>query len=144
VCAPTLLPAFAAADQAELAHTDTAPAALAPTADSAAALLLLLLQGDFVVGWMGPEPGKGTHRYALLMFEQPGFQTIEPPTKRAYFQTKHVSTSFCLGGKGVTCRHVDPFPHHKGGPPGSGPPLVAVACQHSVCPETGARLLSKP
>lgn len=54
-------------------------------------LLLLLLQGDFVVDWMGPEPGKGKHRYALLMFEQPSFQTIEPPTKRAYFQTKHVS-----------------------------------------------------
>lgn len=45
--------------------------------------------GDFVVEYMGPEPGKGTHRYALLMFEQPGFQQITPPTKRAYFQTKH-------------------------------------------------------
>lgn len=49
-------------------------------------------QGDFVVEYMGPEPGKGTHRYALLMFEQPGFQQITPPTKRAFFQTKHVST----------------------------------------------------
>jgi hypothetical protein len=39
---------------------------------------------------MSPEPGKGTHRYALLMFEQPNFQQIEPPTKRAYFQTKQV------------------------------------------------------
>lgn len=47
-------------------------------------------QGDFVVEYMGPEPGKGTHRYALLMFEQPGFQKIEPPAKRAFFQTKQV------------------------------------------------------
>lgn len=53
-------------------------------------LLLLLLQGDFVVEYMGLEPGKGTHRYAVLMFEQPGFQKIEPPAKRAYFQTKQV------------------------------------------------------
>jgi hypothetical protein len=53
-------------------------------------LLLLLLQGDIVVEYMGPEPGKGTHRYALLMFEQPSFQKIEPPAKRAYFQTKQV------------------------------------------------------
>lgn len=44
--------------------------------------------GDFVVEYMGPEPGKGTHRYALLMFEQPGFQQIKAPSKRAYFQTK--------------------------------------------------------
>eukprot|EP00775_Hariotina_reticulata_P005857 gene5857-6098_t len=44
--------------------------------------------GDFTVEYSGPEPGKGQHRYAVLLFEQPGFQEIEPPAKRAYFQTK--------------------------------------------------------
>lgn len=53
----------------------------------------ICLQGDFVVEYMGPEPGKGEHRYTLLMFEQPGFQKIEPPAKRAYFQTKQVGPS---------------------------------------------------
>ena len=43
-------------------------------------------QGDFVAEYMGPEPGRGTHRYAILLFEQPGFQEIVPPTKRAYFK----------------------------------------------------------
>lgn len=43
---------------------------------------------DFTVGYMAPEPGKGTHRYAALLFQQKGFQTLEPPSKRAYFQTK--------------------------------------------------------
>jgi hypothetical protein len=33
---------------------------------------------------------QGTHRYAILLFEQPGLQTIPPPTRRAYFQTKEV------------------------------------------------------
>jgi hypothetical protein len=42
------------------------------------------------------------------MFEQPGFQTIEPPNKRAYFQTKHVSTRFCLRGRGVESRSFSP------------------------------------
>lgn len=53
--------------------------------------------------YMGPEPGKGTHRYALLMFEQPSFQQITPPTKRAYFQTKHVSMAgrLCVWGGGT-------------------------------------------
>jgi hypothetical protein len=55
-------------------------------------------QGDFTVPWMSPEPGKGTHRYALLMFEQPSFQQIEPPTKRAYFQTKQVRMALCHSG----------------------------------------------
>jgi len=56
------------------------------------------LQGDFVVEYMGPEPGKGTHRYALLMFEQPGFQQIKAPSKRAYFQTKQVGGQTQLQG----------------------------------------------
>jgi hypothetical protein len=42
------------------------------------------------VGYSGPEPGKGQHRYVLLLFQQPSFQTIEPPSKRANFQTKQV------------------------------------------------------
>lgn len=32
------------------------------------------------------EPGSGTHRYALLAYKQPRYQTIEPPAKRASFQ----------------------------------------------------------
>lgn len=65
---------------------------LALSAVLCAAVAAAACQGDFVVEYMGPESGKGTHRYALLMFEQPGFQQITTPKKRAFFQTKHVST----------------------------------------------------
>eukprot|EP00879_Flechtneria_rotunda_P003140 GHRR01003362.1.p1 GENE.GHRR01003362.1~~GHRR01003362.1.p1 ORF type:complete len:134 (+),score=30.78 GHRR01003362.1:318-719(+) len=44
--------------------------------------------GDFTVEYSGPEPGKGEHRYVVLLFQQPGFQQIKPPSKRANFQTK--------------------------------------------------------
>jgi protein FLOWERING LOCUS T len=44
--------------------------------------------GDFTVEYSSPEPGKGQHRYVVLLFQQPSFQKIEPPAKRAYFQTK--------------------------------------------------------
>ena len=44
--------------------------------------------GDLTVEYMYPEPGKGEHRYVVLLFQQPGFQSIPPPAKRAYFQTK--------------------------------------------------------
>jgi hypothetical protein len=48
--------------------------------------------GVFTVPYMAPEPtGKGTHRYAALLFQQKGFQQLEPPSKRAYFQTKNVA-----------------------------------------------------
>jgi phosphatidylethanolamine-binding protein (PEBP) family uncharacterized protein len=42
------------------------------------------------VEYSGPEPGKGQHRYVLLLFQQPSFQSITPPSKRANFQTKQV------------------------------------------------------
>lgn len=35
---------------------------------------------------MPEEPGQGTHRYAFLVYQQPGYQSIEPPAKRANFQ----------------------------------------------------------
>lgn len=44
---------------------------------------------DCPVEYMVDEPGQGTHRYALLCYKQPGFQSIEPPpAKRVNFQTK--------------------------------------------------------
>jgi phosphatidylethanolamine-binding protein (PEBP) family uncharacterized protein len=45
------------------------------------------------VEYSGPEPGKGQHRYVLLLFQQPGFQSITPPSKRANFQTKQVRSA---------------------------------------------------
>jgi hypothetical protein len=43
-----------------------------------------------------PTPTPRPHRYALLLFEQPGFQQIDPPAKRANFQTKEVCHSVCV------------------------------------------------
>jgi hypothetical protein len=40
------------------------------------------------VGYMANEAGKGTHRYALLVYQQPGWQKVEPPAARAGFQPK--------------------------------------------------------
>ena len=47
---------------------------------------------DFPVSWCwrdevhAQEPGQGTHRYAFLVYQQPGYQSVEPPAKRANFQ----------------------------------------------------------
>jgi hypothetical protein len=48
-----------------------------------------ITSGDLIVEYMQPEPGKGEHRYVILLFQQPHYQTIPPPAKRARFQTKH-------------------------------------------------------
>jgi len=40
------------------------------------------------VEYMLDEPGQGTHRYALLCYRQPSYQTLQPPAKRIDFQTR--------------------------------------------------------
>ena len=55
---------------------------------SACSLRTLLAAAHTSVEYSFAEPGKGEHRYVLLLFKQPSLQQIQPPTTRAYFQTK--------------------------------------------------------
>ncbi|KAI8476898.1 MAG: phosphatidylethanolamine-binding protein [Monoraphidium minutum] len=61
---------------------------------------------DFPVEYMPEEPGQGVHRLAFLVYRQPGYQNIEPPAKRASFQTKQWAKSHQWGDPvgGIFCK----------------------------------------
>ncbi|MCL7039709.1 hypothetical protein MKW94_005953 [Papaver nudicaule] len=56
-------------------------------------------EGKEVVGYMGPKPPVGMHRYVMVVYKQKGElkKVVEPPASRAHFNTRNFAEQFDLG-----------------------------------------------